>query len=354
MRCSYCFARDQLEANRGGSTPAFISGEAFEARLDFLDRSEIREIRLIGGEPTLHPEFPQIIERARLRGRHVVVFSHGLLSERATTCLEGLAPDDCTIVVNANATRVPDGPTDEERAHRLRVLRRLGQRAIIGFTVDRVDLRLDSLLHLIAESRCRREISPGPRPPVPVRPELAPPSEAVSRRRREGRLVRPRRVGGGGEARDSTAASSGACSPKWIFRRSALMNPTFPGGAIRSWTWIWMVGRSTACRCRTPWSRLKWKGAQHPTFVRSSPPGPSRIALPASTGSARRAVSRAARSARADVSRSPCGGSGPRRCASPCRSACVPQMVTPRPRCRTPRTRSYSRGAGDEDRRGRG
>lgn len=167
MRCSYCFARDQLEADRGGSTPAFISGEAFEARLDFLDRSDIREIRLIGGEPTLHPEFPQIIERARLRGRHVVVFSHGLLSERATTCLEELAPDHCTIVVNANATRVPDGPTDEERAHRLRVLRRLGQRAIIGFTVDRVDLRLDSLLHLIAESRCRREIRLGLAHPSP-------------------------------------------------------------------------------------------------------------------------------------------------------------------------------------------
>ena len=167
MRCSCCFARDQLGANRDASIPAFISLEAFEARLDFLDRSDIREVRLIGGEPTLHPRFEEIIERARLRGRHIVVFSHGLLSERTSRCLERLTPDDCTIVVNANATRVPDGPSDRESAHRLRVLRRLGQRAVLGFTADRVDLHLDFLLQLIAESGCRREIRLGLAHPSP-------------------------------------------------------------------------------------------------------------------------------------------------------------------------------------------
>jgi molybdenum cofactor biosynthesis enzyme MoaA len=70
LKCAYCFARDHMQASKDNAAPAFISLATFEARLDFLDRSGIGEIRLIGGEPTLHPQFPEMIRRARRGEAH--------------------------------------------------------------------------------------------------------------------------------------------------------------------------------------------------------------------------------------------------------------------------------------------
>jgi len=161
LKCAYCFAGDHMRALKDSAAAAFIALEAFEARLDFLDRSGIDEIRLIGGEPTLHPHFPELIRRARRRGKHIVVFSHGLLSARALACLEALSPDECTVLVNTNATRFPDGPKEEEQIRRRATLRRLGPRALLGFTIYRTDFRLDFLLPLVIETGCRKSIRLG-------------------------------------------------------------------------------------------------------------------------------------------------------------------------------------------------
>ena len=53
LHCDYCFARDFLGDNASGTNQSFISEEAFRSRLDFLERSDIQAVRLIGGEPGL-------------------------------------------------------------------------------------------------------------------------------------------------------------------------------------------------------------------------------------------------------------------------------------------------------------
>lgn len=161
LKCAYCFAGDHMQALKDSAAPAFISLETFEARLDFLDRSGIDEIRLIGGEPTLHPHFPEMVRRARRRGKHIVIFSHGLLSEKTLACLAALSPAECTVLVNMNATRFREGPNEEEQAQRRATLRRLGPRALLGFTIYRTDLRLDFLLPLVVETGSRKSIRLG-------------------------------------------------------------------------------------------------------------------------------------------------------------------------------------------------
>jgi len=54
----------------------------FDKALDFLLRSGIDQARLLGGEPTLHPEFVQLAESALRRGLRLLVFSNGLMPER--------------------------------------------------------------------------------------------------------------------------------------------------------------------------------------------------------------------------------------------------------------------------------
>ncbi len=91
LRCPYCFAGSYLATSRDQGA-AFVDAAAFEERLDFLERSGIPEARLIGGEPTLHPAFPDLVVAARSRGLRIPVFSHGLMPRRAWTAWPSCRP----------------------------------------------------------------------------------------------------------------------------------------------------------------------------------------------------------------------------------------------------------------------
>lgn len=166
MKCIFCFARDYLETLNTDSGSRFISLEAFEERLDFVERSGINEIRLIGGEPTLHPRFSELIATARRRNKHIVVFTHGLLSETAMACLESLPVEGCTVLVNVNATRFPGLRNEREQAERLTTLHRLGPRALLGFNIFETNFQLDFMLPLILEAGCHKTIRLGLAHPV--------------------------------------------------------------------------------------------------------------------------------------------------------------------------------------------
>ncbi len=154
--CAYCFTRDHYEDNGGGAV--FLDLDGFEARLDFLDRSGIDQARLIGGEPTLHPDFPLLVERARARGKTVIVFSNGLMPEPALACLEALPGDACSVLVNVNAPEDMGASTFQQLCA---TLRRLGQKATPGLNIYRVDLELAFLLNLVGETGCRPVIRLG-------------------------------------------------------------------------------------------------------------------------------------------------------------------------------------------------
>jgi MoaA/NifB/PqqE/SkfB family radical SAM enzyme len=163
MRCSFCFAQDQMLGAARGSSP-FVSLAAFDEQLEFLERSDIQQVRLIGGEPTLHPRFAELIRRAR--GHHVVVFSSGLMPERALTCLASLPESECTVIVNTNATRSPDGPTPAEVRRRAAVVERLGRRALLGLTIFRTDFDIEAILALISNTGAAPAIRLGLAQPI--------------------------------------------------------------------------------------------------------------------------------------------------------------------------------------------
>ncbi len=158
MHCPYCFADAHMHAT---DSVNFIDIETFEARLDFLDRSGIEEIRLLGGEPTLHPRFAELVKCAQKRNKHIVVFTHGVLSETALSALESLAPDSCTVLINTNATRQRSIQIETDRTRRNEVLSRLGGRALVGFTIYTPQFSLKHLVDLIEETGCRRTIRLG-------------------------------------------------------------------------------------------------------------------------------------------------------------------------------------------------
>ncbi len=158
LRCPYCFALDYRE---GQTSPEhFLSLEAFQARLEFLERSGTEEVRLLGGEPTLHPQFEEMVDMVRARGKKLMVFSNGVMPKRALSCLESLPPSECKVIINMVE---PDkiGPTRRVHRRQLATLCRLRESASLGFNIYRRDFQVDFLLPVIAETGCQPHIRLG-------------------------------------------------------------------------------------------------------------------------------------------------------------------------------------------------
>ena len=147
--CEYCFAIDHPGDQAGGQ---FMPLALFESCLDFLERSGIEQARLLGGEPTLHPQFAEIVSMAVERHKRLLIFSNGLIPEKALSALEALPSERCMVLINvADPQDVP--PRVHER--RLQVMRRLGGRAIPGFNIYRPDFSLQFIPPLIEEVGCK-------------------------------------------------------------------------------------------------------------------------------------------------------------------------------------------------------
>jgi MoaA/NifB/PqqE/SkfB family radical SAM enzyme len=156
QHCPYCFTSDHLGDSR--VSQSFLEVSDFDARLDFLDRSDIDQARFLGGEPTLHPQFPELIELARARGKKVVVFTNGLMPEESLACLGELGATECTVLVNVND---PSEAGEETFERQRATIRRLGRRALLGFNIYRADFQPDFLLSLVAEADCRLAVRLG-------------------------------------------------------------------------------------------------------------------------------------------------------------------------------------------------
>ncbi len=76
QKCSYCFAKSEMEKKNKE-----MSFSDFEKVLDFLGGSREKKVRLMGGEPTLHPKFKEIVEASLKRGFSVQIFTNGIFDK---------------------------------------------------------------------------------------------------------------------------------------------------------------------------------------------------------------------------------------------------------------------------------
>ena len=59
FKCSYCFAQEEMHSKKAMN----ITMDNFCEYLNFLQKNNSRQVRLIGGEPTLHPELSKLIDK---------------------------------------------------------------------------------------------------------------------------------------------------------------------------------------------------------------------------------------------------------------------------------------------------
>jgi hypothetical protein len=156
QRCPYCFAVDHYGAYR--LDQGFLRTEDFGSRLDFLARSGIDQVRLMGGEPTLHPRFNELASQALAAGFKLAVFSNGLMPGDVLAFLAALPADRCTVLLNINEPAIT-GELNHQR--RCAAIAHLGERAVLSFNIHRADCDFDFLLPIVVESGCQPAIRLG-------------------------------------------------------------------------------------------------------------------------------------------------------------------------------------------------
>lgn len=81
LRCKYCFAEDMIQEK-----PKSIDMDSFRKILDFIARTPKNHVGIIGGEPTLHPHFNDILEEVNRYCMNVntgaTLFTNGIELEK--------------------------------------------------------------------------------------------------------------------------------------------------------------------------------------------------------------------------------------------------------------------------------
>lgn len=166
--CSYCFAQEHM-----AGSGAFLADEDWTGYLDLLERSDRPEARLVGGEPTLHPRFGELVAEALGRGLRLLVFTNGLMPARSLEALAAAPEARCELVMNCH--EAPDRNAGElER--QIAVIQALPGRVALGYNIYRLPFDMDFMLTLYAELPLARLLRVGLALPMPdgTNPHLLP------------------------------------------------------------------------------------------------------------------------------------------------------------------------------------
>jgi len=146
-RCEYCFAKDML--NSGASAGfQFMDSALFEEALALAERSHAPEIRFLGGEPTLHPQFISFAKKVLSRGLKLLVFSNGLIPAAPLEFLKSCTPKQIGLLVNVN----DEATYAAGEFKRLQsCLGTLGRRVTCGYNIGGPDFNLEPVIRLIPE-----------------------------------------------------------------------------------------------------------------------------------------------------------------------------------------------------------
>lgn len=162
-KCSFCFARTRIGLTTNQDTADVMTRENIRNVMDFLERSEEYQLRLLGGEPTTHPEFLEIVEEAIGRNFHVQIFTNGMMPHSLTDALAELPHEKLSFLCNVSP-QAKD--TDEQRDQVHYTLKKFNQRIQIGVTLTGPSLDYRYLIDYIEKYNLIRRIRVGIAQPI--------------------------------------------------------------------------------------------------------------------------------------------------------------------------------------------
>jgi len=148
-QCAYCFAKDKLDLEREqADSQKNLSMAGLEEIIAFYKRSQLRRFVVIGGEPTLHPDFNRMIDRIleEPEFKAVIIFSNGLMPQSVRDHLAGISDPRVRIALNLNP---PEDHRDGQWDHVNSVMKALGKRVGLGINVHKPGQPYDYLIDAV-------------------------------------------------------------------------------------------------------------------------------------------------------------------------------------------------------------
>jgi MoaA/NifB/PqqE/SkfB family radical SAM enzyme len=152
-QCPYCFARQRLQQDDGRSRN--LSMAELEHIIRFFRQSDIEEFSLLGGEPTLHPEFERLAQKVLDEGFSLTLFTNGLMPSGVLSYLAGVDKERLNMVVNINR---PDATPPAEWERLMHNLKLLGDRAGLGYNIYQSQPEFEFLLEVMDNCKLKKYI----------------------------------------------------------------------------------------------------------------------------------------------------------------------------------------------------
>jgi len=163
QQCPYCFAAYKLKQNQAAEK-SYISLNNLKKVLNFCKKSRISYIGILGGEPTLHPDFSKAIKMIVNEGLHFKIFSNGIIrKEKDVLFLRDIDDKMCDIAININAKnsykRGEYGVVKE-------TLKILHKKISLAFNIYKENFKVCFLIELIKKYNLKKKVRLGIASPV--------------------------------------------------------------------------------------------------------------------------------------------------------------------------------------------
>ena len=163
--CSYCFAKRRMVQwqRKEEKEVSNVSVRDVEYFLSFLSASGIQEFRILGGEPSLHPEFVEIVQLGLKRGFEIFVFTNGLWPDSVQRFFDQCQDGRIRFIFNLNE---PETETLWENDRQKRSLEIVGGRGSIGFNMYRSNFDLKFVVDIADTFSLKRAVRIGLAQPI--------------------------------------------------------------------------------------------------------------------------------------------------------------------------------------------
>jgi len=162
--CPYCFAKDYLKEGK----ESILSWENLIYIADLLESSKEKQLSLLGGEPTLHPDFVDFVLYLNYRKFYVNLFTSGIISdqklETASKFLSKIPIEDLSFVCNYNH---PSSSNEIETKQINKFFKTFSHYISLSFNLYQKDFDINFLVEAILKYGLKKHIRFGLAQPIP-------------------------------------------------------------------------------------------------------------------------------------------------------------------------------------------
>jgi len=164
--CKYCFAKGKVDLGQEQGDPSKnLNMENLETIIHFYKQSQLDRFVVLGGEPTLNPDFKQMIDRILLEKdfKALVIFTNGLMPDDVLTYLSNHDDPRLGIALNLN-NQNNHSPSEWTRVNN--TMKALGKRVGLGVNIYKPGQDYDYLIEAVKAYGLKPHIRAGLTHPV--------------------------------------------------------------------------------------------------------------------------------------------------------------------------------------------